>query len=131
MEIKNVELMVFINNFSTKQRVQMKLPAVLNWALIRNVEEATRALKAYYVQKKELLMQFAEKEDGKPAVDENDHFIIADEEGWNTAIRELLEKEVEICITQVSVAELAKCDEPEFDSLNDEQIRALIFMIKQ
>ena len=127
MKIKNRELVSFINS----QLGDKHLPVKLMFAISANVEEVDGKIKAYDKAKKELIDKYAKKdENGEPVV-EGINYVFEDQDKWINDITELLEMEVDVNIVSVTLEDIAKCDEAEFDSLTVNEISSIRFMIKE
>lgn len=126
MKLTNDTIIKFANSpFGGKH-----LPVKLAYAIAANAEAVAGALKAYNEARQKLVEQFAKKDEEGNLLVEDEQYVIDDNDGWNEAVRELFEAEAEVNVTTVSLKELAKCDESEFDSLTVAEMAVLNFMIK-
>lgn len=127
MKIKNRELLNFVNS----QLGNKRLPVKLMFAITANVEEAEGKIKAYEDSRKKLIDQYAKKdENGEPIVKGNS-YVFEDQDKWTEVISDLLEMEVEMNMTVVSLDEVVKCDGAEFDSLTVNELSVIKFMIEK
>lgn len=126
MKLTNETILRFANSaFGGKH-----LPVKLAYAISVNAEAVSGALKAYNEARQKLVEQYAKKDEDGNTLIENEQYDIDDTDGWNEAVRELFGAEAEVNITTVTIEELARCDEPEFDSLTVAEMAILNFMIK-
>ena len=127
MKVKNVEII----NFANSTLANKKLPTKLSFAIAVNSEEAAKKIKVYDEERKKLAEQMAKKdEEGKPVIEDN-YYIFEDPDAWSNTIQELLDTEVEVAMTTVTLDEVAKCDEPEFDALTIPELSVIKFMIEK
>lgn len=126
MKIRNQEILNFLSiKFGEKH-----LPIRVAYAIAVNVEEAAKKIKAYDELRIKLLEKYAEKDEEGKAIIEDDQYKVTDMEKFNEEFTELKETEVDMNVTTVSLDDLAKCDNPEFDSLTVPEISILSFMIE-
>ena len=127
MKVKNITLLNFVNS----ALVMKKLPTKLSFAIAINADEANKKVKLYDEERKKLAEKMAKKdEEGNPVI-ENDHYIFEDENAWDEVMRELLDTEVEVAMTTVTLDDVAKCDNPEFDTLTIPELSVIKFMIEK
>lgn len=120
-----------ILNFANSMFGNKRLPVKIAYAISKNVNAVADAMKAYDETRKNLLDQFAKKDEkGEPVIN-NGQYEIEDAEGWNNEIRELLETETEVQVHTVSIDEFEKCDDPRYDTLTVAEMSILKFMIKE
>ena len=125
MKLSNKKMIEFAKvDFASK-----KLPVKLAYALSLNIEAVRSALKVYDGQRMKLVEEYAKKDtDGKPVIEDN-NYVVEDVAKWMAAIDELLATEAEVTITTITLADLEKCDSPDFDSLSVEELALMNFMI--
>lgn len=126
MKVTNQEIL----NFAALQMKTKHLPVRVAYAISVNAVEAEAKIKAYDEQRKALLQQHAVKDENGEPVIENGNYKVADPVRWNADIQELLEAEAEMNVTTFPLDDLAKCDDPDFDSLSVAEITAMKFMIE-
>lgn len=126
MKVTNQEIL----NFAALQLKTKRLPVRVAYAISVNAAEAEAKIKAYDEQRKALLEQHAVKDENGEPVIENGNYKVVDPVDWNVDIQELLDTEAEMNVTTFSLDDLAKCDEPGFDTLSVAEITAMKFMIK-
>lgn len=126
MKLTNETILKFANtSFGEKH-----LPVKLAYAIGVNAEAIAGALKAYDGARYKLIEQFVKKDENGNLHIQDEQYVIEDTDSWNKAIKELFEAEAEVNITTVSIEELTRCDEPDFDSLTVAEMAILNFMIK-
>lgn len=125
MKITNQEILNFIQLDIGKK----KLPIQLSYAISVNLAKFKPILDVYNEHRIKLVLEHCKKdENGNPLIEE-DCYLFEDVAGWNKAIMELNQTEVEIDLTTVSIEVLAKCDESSFDRLSVNEVNAMGFMI--
>ncbi len=125
MKMKNQEILNFANtSFGSKH-----LPIKIAYAISKNADAVTGALKAYEECRKKCLEQYAKKDEDGKAIIENGNYVIEDMKQFSKEISELLAMETEVVIQEVSIDEFAKCDETGFDKLTVEEMSILKFMV--
>lgn len=129
MKIKNQDIINFIN---TAANIKHKhLPIKVAYAISVNVAEAESKFVAYEEQRKALLEKHVVKdEEGKMIID-NGSYTVADPDAWSSEIKELLDATAKMNVTTFTIEDLAKCDEPDFDSLTVSELAVLNFMIEK
>lgn len=127
MKIKNQELINFANTVLGDKH----LPVKISYAIHKNAAAIEPALKAYEEVRKELIKQYAKKdEDGNPAV-EDGKYTIENADAFNADIAELNAEETEIEIQKVAISEFEKLDDPKFDALTVSEMAILHFMVEE
>ena len=127
MKLKNKTILDFAGlSFGDKH-----FPVKIAFAIAVNAEAIESALKAYNKQRAELIEKSVRKdENGDFMIREDGSYDIIDIETWNRDIKELLEAEAEVNITTITMDDLKKCDEGEFDSLSVAEVSLMRFMVE-
>ncbi|MBR6983873.1 MAG: hypothetical protein IKH75_10190 [Ruminococcus sp.] len=111
-----------------------KLPVRLAYAVSRNIEKLRSEVELSEKQRMNLCAEYADKDqDGKPAVDAQGNYQIADSRSgeFQAQFIELLETEVTVDIMTVSPAVLDLLDSDRYDPLTPEQITGIWWMIRE
>ena len=125
MKITNQGILNFIQlNIGEK-----KLPVQLSYAISVNLAKIKPILNVYNEHRMKLVLEHARKDENGNPVIEDDCYLFEDVAGWNQAIMELNQTEVEVDLTTVPLDVISKCDEECFDSLSVNEITAMNFMI--
>lgn len=126
MKIKNRDILRFANSaFGGKH-----WPVKLAFAISVNSEAVAAPLKAFDESRKKLAEEYAEKDaDGKAVIEDN-QYKIKDPVAFSEAYNELEEMEAEVNITTVKMKDIAKCDEPGFDTMSVSEMAVLKFMVE-
>lgn len=126
MKIKNRDLFNFVNAGIGDKH----LPTRLSFVIALNAEEASKKVKICEEERTKIAEKHAKKdENGRPIIEE-DRYIFEDLEVWNRDMQELLNTEVDCNMTTVTLDDVAKCDEPEFDNLTVHEMSLIKFMIE-
>lgn len=126
MKIKNRDLFNFVSAGIGSKR----LPTRLAFIIALNAEEASKMVKICESERTKLAEKHAKKdENGKPII-EDGQYIFENEEAWNKDIQELFDTEVDCNMSTVSLDDVAKCDESDFDNLTVHEISLIRFMIE-
>lgn len=107
-----------------------RLPAKINYALMKNKKALLSELQGIQEQRIEIMKSHAKKDDNGEPVSENGQFIFesdADREGATKEYAELLNVDANIDIMTVTFDDIVKCDDME--PLTTSEIEALEFMI--
>lgn len=107
-----------------------RLPAKINYALMKNKKALLSELQGIQEQRIEIMKSHAKKDDNGEPVSENGQFIFesdADKEEATKEYAELLNVDANIDIMTVTFDDIVKCDDME--SLTTSEIEALEFMI--
>lgn len=125
MKITNQEIL----NFIALPIGEKKLPVQLSYAISVNLAKFKPILDVFNEHRMKLVLEHCKKDsNGNPLV-EDDCYLFEDVAGWNKAITELHQAEVEVDLTTVPIEVLAKCDDSSFDSLSVNEVNAMGFMI--
>ncbi|WP_143314187.1 hypothetical protein [Clostridium sp. HBUAS56017] len=86
-----------------------KLPIVIAYALNKNIDKINSELKIYNTTREKLIDECAEKEDGKPKI-ENGNFVIKADylEKWNQEMSNILAIENELELKEIELSKLEK-----------------------
>jgi hypothetical protein len=107
-----------------------RLPAKINYALMKNKKALLSELQGIQKQRIEIMKSHAKKDDNGEPVSENGQFIFesdADREEATKEYAELLNVDANIDIMTVTFDDIVKCDDME--PLTTSEIEALEFMI--
>lgn len=107
-----------------------RLPAKINYALMKNKKALLSELQGIQEQRIEIMKSHAKKDDNGEPVSENGQFIFesdADKEEATKEYAELLNVDANIDIMAVTFDDIVKCDDME--PLTTSEIEALEFMI--
>jgi len=107
-----------------------RLPAKINYALMKNKKALLEELQGIQEQRIEIMKSHAKKDDNGEPVSENGQFIFAtdaDREEATKEYAELLNVDADINIMTVTFDDIVKCDDME--PLTTSEIEALEFMI--
>nr|DAT46946.1 MAG TPA: Protein of unknown function (DUF1617) [Caudoviricetes sp.] len=107
-----------------------RLPAKINYALMKNKKALLSELQGIQEQRIEIMKSHAKKDDNGEPVSENGQFIFesdADREEATKEYAELLNVDANIDIMTVTFDDIVKCDDME--PLTTSEIEALEFMI--
>lgn len=107
-----------------------RLPAKINYALMKNKKALLSELQGIQEQRIEIMKSHAKKDDNGEPVSENGQFIFesdADKEEATKEYAELLNVDAHIDIMTVTFDDIVKCDDME--PLTTSEIEALEFMI--
>lgn len=107
-----------------------RLPAKINYALMKNKKTLLSELQGIQEQRIEIMKSHAKKDDNGEPVSENGQFIFesdADKEEATKEYAELLNVDANIDIMTVTFDDIVKCDDME--PLTTSEIEALEFMI--
>lgn len=107
-----------------------RLPAKINYALMKNKKALLSELQGIQEQRIEIMKSHAKKDDNGEPVSENGQFIFesdADKEEATKEYAELLNVDANIDIMTVTFDDIVKCDDME--PLTTSEIEALEFMI--
>lgn len=107
-----------------------RLPAKINYALMKNKKALLSELQGIQEQRIEIMKSRAKKDDNGEPVSENGQFIFesdADKEEATKEYAELLNVDANIDIMTVTFDDIVKCDDME--PLTTSEIEALEFMI--
>ena len=107
-----------------------RLPAKINYALMKNKKALLSELQGIQEQRIEIMKSHAKKDDNGEPVSENGQFIFesdADKEEATKEYAELLNVDANIDIMTVTFDDIVKCDD--MDPLTTSEIEALEFMI--
>jgi hypothetical protein len=107
-----------------------RLPAKINYALMKNKKALLSELQGIQEQRIEIMKSHAKKDDNGEPVSENGQFIFesdADKEKATKEYAELLNVDANIDIMTVTFDDIVKCDDME--PLTTSEIEALEFMI--
>lgn len=107
-----------------------RLPAKINYALMKNKKTLLGELQGIQEQRIEIMKSHAKKDDNGEPVSENGQFIFesdADKEKATKEYAELLNVDANIDIMTVTFDDIVKCDDME--PLTTSEIEALEFMI--
>lgn len=107
-----------------------RLPAKINYALMKNKKVLLGELQGIQEQRIEIMKSHAKKDDNGEPVSENGQFIFesdADREEATKEYAELLNVDANIDIMTVTFDDIVKCDDME--PLTTSEIEALEFMI--
>lgn len=107
-----------------------RLPAKINYALMKNKKALLSELQGIQEQRIEIMKLHAKKDDNGEPVSENGQFIFesdADREEATKEYAELLNVDANIDIMTVTFDDIVKCDDME--PLTTSEIEALEFMI--
>lgn len=107
-----------------------RLPAKINYALMKNKKALLSELQGIQEQRIEIMKSRAKKDDNGEPVSENGQFIFesdADREEATKEYAELLNVDANIDIMTVTFDDIVKCDDME--PLTTSEIEALEFMI--
>lgn len=107
-----------------------RLPAKINYALMKNKKALLSELQGIQEQRIEIMKLHAKKDDNGEPVSENGQFIFesdADKEEATKEYAELLNVDANIDIMTVTFDDIVKCDDME--PLTTSEIEALEFMI--
>lgn len=107
-----------------------RLPAKINYALMKNKKALLSELQGIQEQRIEIMKSHAKKNDNGEPVSENGQFIFesdADKEEATKEYAELLNVDANIDIMTVTFDDIVKCDDME--PLTTSEIEALEFMI--
>lgn len=107
-----------------------RLPAKINYALMKNKKALLSELQGIQEQRIEIMKSHAKKDDNGESVSENGQFIFesdADKEEATKEYAELLNLDANIDIMTVTFDDIVKCDDME--PLTTSEIEALEFMI--
>ena len=107
-----------------------RLPATINYALMKNKKALLGELQGIQEQRIEIMKSHAKKDDNGEPVSENGQFIFesdADREEATKEYAELLNVDANIDIMTVTFDDIVKCDDME--PLTTSEIEALEFMI--
>lgn len=127
MKLTNREILDFLN----LDLVNKKLPVRLAYAVALNIETFRPVVNAYSKSRMDLVNRYAKKDEtGNPATKDG-HYVFDDIIGWNKAIDELLDVEVDVKVSTVKESDLDKCDDPLFDRLSVNEIIVMGFMIEK
>ena len=107
-----------------------RLPAKVNYALMKNKKALLSELQGIQEQRIEIMKSHAKKDDNGEPVSENGQFVFesdADREEATKEYAELLNVDANIDIMTVTFDDIVKCDDME--PLTTSEIEALEFMI--
>lgn len=107
-----------------------RLPAKINYALMKNKKALLSELQGIQEQRIEIMKSHAKKDENGEPVSENEQFIFesdADKEEATKEYAELLNVDANIDIMTVTFDDIVKCDDME--PLTTSEIEALEFMI--
>lgn len=107
-----------------------RLPAKINYALMKNKKALLSELQGIQEQRIEIMKSHAKKDDNGEPVSENGQFVFesdADKEEATKEYAELLNVDANIDIMTVTFDDIVKCDDME--PLTTSEIEALEFMI--
>jgi hypothetical protein len=107
-----------------------RLPAKINYALMKNKKALLSELQGIQEQRIEIMKSHAKKDDNGEPVSENGQFIFesdADKEKATKEYAELLNVDANIDIMTVTFDDIVKCDDME--PLTTSEIEALEFMV--
>lgn len=107
-----------------------RLPAKINYALMKNKKALLEELQGIQEQRVEIMKSHAKKDDNGKPVSENGQFIFAtdaDREEATKEYAELLNVDANISLMTVTFDDIVKCDDME--PLTTSEIEALEFMI--
>lgn len=107
-----------------------RLPAKINYALMKNKKALLSELQGIQEQRIEIMKSHAKKDDNGEPVSENGQFIFESDAGKEEATKEyaeLLNVDANIDIMTVTFDDIVKCDDME--PLTTSEIEALEFMI--
>lgn len=107
-----------------------RLPAKINYALMKNKKALLSELQGIQEQRIEIMKSRAKKDDNGEPVSENGQFVFesdADKEKATKEYAELLNVDANIDIMTVTFDDIVKCDDME--PLTTSEIEALEFMI--
>lgn len=107
-----------------------RLPAKINYALMKNKKALLSELQGIQEQRIEIMKSHAKKDDNGEPVSENGQFVFesdADREEATKEYAELLNVDANIDIMTVTFDDIVKCDDME--PLTTSEIEALEFMI--
>ena len=129
MKITNKEIINFLNTPVIKKR----LPIRVAHAIAVNIEEANAKYKVYEANRISMVEKYAEKDENGEPIIENNEYVVSDVnlEKANKEVEELINVEVEMPVTTVTLDDLAKCDGSEFDSLTVAELIRINFMIEK
>lgn len=107
-----------------------RLPAKINYALMKNKKALLSELQGIQEQRIEIMKSHAKKDDNGEPVSENGQFIFesdADKEEATKEYAELLNVDANIDVMTVTFDDIVRCDDME--PLTTSEIEALEFMI--
>lgn len=107
-----------------------RLPAKINYALMKNKKALLEELQNIQEQRIEIMRLHAKKDDNGEPLSENEQFIFesdADREKATKEYAELLNVDADINLMTVTFDDIVKCDDME--PLTTSEIEALEFMI--
>lgn len=108
-----------------------KLPIKLAYAISLNLKECQSAFEVFSEKQRELLNQYAERDENGEIIIDDIGVVLKDGENYGKQVEELAELEAELNISTVPFDVLDKLDEDKYDSLSAKQLNALDFMIEK
>ena len=130
MKVKNSEIVDFFQKGT--DIVALKVPRRLYTAVSLNVAALQEAARVYEGQHKDILSEFAKKDDKGEFIIDKNSYVIKDTKGYGESMQDLLEVEVTAELQTVSEATLDLMEEKDkFDALTGQQLAAIEFMIEK
>lgn len=127
MKIKNKQ----IADFVLANLGDTKLPIKLAYAISLNLKECQSAFEVFSEKQRELLDQYAERDENGEIIIDDIGVALKDGEAYGKQAEELAELEADLNISTVPFDVLDKLDDDKYDSLSAKQLNALDFMLEK